>query len=240
MTQLAIQMLGKGPPLVLLHGWGFDSQIWETLIPDLSESYQIFLVDLPGFGRSPTMSWEIFKQVLLAALPRQFMVMGWSLGGLFATKLAREAPERIYQLIQVTSSPYFIQQEDWPGIAHNVLEDFYEKFVSSPQNTRQQFVQAQLPQDTAWLPETQSGLNISGLEAGLATLKYWDLRKDLMQLKMPVAYLFGRLDRIVPYRTMTSLQAICPHFHYTLLPQSGHMPFLSHRGVFMRWLKEVA
>lgn len=240
MTQLAIQILGHGPPLVLFHGWGFDSQIWQTLVPELSQSYQVFLVDLPGFGCSPTMSWEMFKSALLAALPRQFMVMGWSLGGLFATRLASEAPERIQQLIQVTSSPYFIQEEDWPGIAPHVLEDFYEKLVTSPQITRQQFVHAQLPSDTTWISDIQQSPNLSGLEAGLSILKNWDLRANLMQLKMPVTYLFGRLDRIVPYKTMASLQVICPHFHYTLLPHSGHMPFLSHRSEFMGWLKEVA
>ena len=240
MTQLAIQILGQGRPLVLFHGWGFDSQIWDTLVPNLSETYQIFLVDLPGFGCSPTMSWEMFKQVLLSALPREFIVLGWSLGGLFAARLASEAPERIQQLIQVTSSPYFIKEEDWPGITPHVLESFYEQFVTSPQITRQQFVQAQLPRDTTWIPDTQHKPNISGLEAGLSILKNWDLRDNLMQLKMPVAYLFGRLDRIVPYKTMASLQAICPQFHYTLLSHSGHMPFLSHRSDFMGWLKEVA
>ncbi|HAT9096795.1 TPA: pimelyl-ACP methyl ester esterase, partial [Legionella pneumophila subsp. pneumophila] len=35
---------GQGMPLVLFHGWGFDSQIWQPIIPYLKPKYQIILV----------------------------------------------------------------------------------------------------------------------------------------------------------------------------------------------------
>lgn len=56
---------GQGMPLVLFHGWGFDSQIWQPIIPYLKPKYQIILVDLPGFGLTPMMDWESFKRICL-------------------------------------------------------------------------------------------------------------------------------------------------------------------------------
>lgn len=84
MPELNIQNYGTGHPIVWLHGWGFDSQIWSDILPHLlalPSQYQIFLVDLPGFGSSSCMSWSTFKSTLLSQLPTQFTLLGWSLGG---------------------------------------------------------------------------------------------------------------------------------------------------------------
>ena len=241
MSQIAIQVYGQGAPMVLLHGWGFDSQIWQVVLTDLlTLPYQIYLVDLPGFGGSPKMGWGDFKQQLLSQLPAQFIMGGWSLGGLFATRLASEDPQRVLKLLQINSSPYFIQTEDWAGIAPEILDDFYHRFVTAPHLTRQKFVQTQLPSGESWEIPEQPAINISGLEDGLSVLKHWDLRDSLGRLTMPVAYLFGRLDRIVSHRVLDYLQERYPQFSYTLLARSGHMPFLSHRAAFIEWIREVA
>ncbi|MEI6095176.1 MAG: alpha/beta fold hydrolase [Gammaproteobacteria bacterium] len=241
MTKIAIQIYGQGTPMVLFHGWGFDSQIWHSVLPDLlTLPYQIYLVDLPGFGGSSEMDWDNFKLQLLANLPEQFIVGGWSLGGLFATRLASEEPQRVLKLLQITSSPYFIQTENWAGIMPEILDDFYHQFMTAPQPTRQKFVQTQLPSGEVWEMPEQSDINISGLEDGLSVLKHWDLRDSLEHLSMPVAYLFGRLDRIVSHRVLDYLKLRYPQFNYTLLARSGHMPFLSHRAAFIEWIREVA
>lgn len=246
MNSLAIQTYGAGSPVVLFHGWGFDSHIWDTLIPDLLElphAYQIILVDLPGFGQSPLLSWSDFKQQLFAAVPRPFSVLAWSLGGLFATRLAKEAPDKIKKLLLVASTPYFMQAPNWVGIAPETLNDFYQQLISTPQITRQQFIRSQLPADMyaeeTPLAPVDSKLFL-GLHEGLLILKHWDLRRYLSQLTMPVAYLFGRLDRIVSHKTLGILQDTFPQFHYSLLPHAGHMPFLSHRTGFIHWFKEHA
>ena len=46
------QTTGNGPDVVLLHGWGMNSDIWEDVIEELAGSYRITVVDLPGHGRS--------------------------------------------------------------------------------------------------------------------------------------------------------------------------------------------
>lgn len=237
---VAIQSFGQGRPLVLMHGWGFDSNIWHKLIPELlALSYQIYAVDLPGFGDSALVDWNEFKQQLFTRLPKQFVVAGWSLGGLYATRLAAEAPDRVLKLLNIATSPYFIQTPDWIGIQAKTLDDFYQQLAEDPLDVRRKFVQAQLPIGQEWDIKAEAAIHVAALQTGLSVLKTWDLRDTLRQLRMPVAYLLGRLDRIVPYKILDNLQVNYPHFHYTVLPRAGHMPFLSHGPAFLNWIQEV-
>ncbi len=61
-------------------------------------------------------AWNQFEKKLLDILPPSFNLIGWSLGGLLATRIALTTPARIIKLMNVTSSPYFIKEGDWPGI----------------------------------------------------------------------------------------------------------------------------
>src|SRR3990167_6159175 len=98
------------PSLVFLHGWGFDHHIWHPLVDKMSHhDYpgDYYLVDLPGFGQSPMMDWDAFKTALMTQCPGQWILIGWSLGGLLATRLALEIPQRVTRLINVASIPRF-------------------------------------------------------------------------------------------------------------------------------------
>jgi pimeloyl-ACP methyl ester carboxylesterase len=44
--------VGQGQTLVLLHGWGFNSELFNTLIEQYKNQYRITVIDLPGHGRS--------------------------------------------------------------------------------------------------------------------------------------------------------------------------------------------
>lgn len=212
-------------PCVLLHGWAFDHRIWLTFIENLKEKYTFYLVDLPGFGKTPLLDWEQFKTELLAALPQQFALCGWSLGGLYSCKLALEAPSRISHLLHITSSPYFLAELAWPGISESILNNFYEGLSHNPQKVYRDFMEIQkinLP------PEQQGLFSKEGLAQGLVHLKCWDFRSQLHALNMPVGYIFGRLDAIVNYRTLNALQLTHPHFSYFSIKKAAHFPFLSH------------
>ena len=46
------QETGSGRPLILLHGWGQDVSSFWGLVPLLKNKFRLYLIDLPGFGRS--------------------------------------------------------------------------------------------------------------------------------------------------------------------------------------------
>ncbi|KTD23436.1 biotin operon repressor and biotin [Legionella lansingensis] len=245
--KLNIERRGKGRPLVFFHGWGFDHRVWLPLATALETQYSLYLVDLPGFGLSSPMSWSDFKDRLLQQLPKQFVIIGWSMGGLFATKLAIEASEHIMHLINVASSPRFIKNENWPGIEKRVFSTFFKNLATNPQQTISEFIHLQLRTSRLHCSKYQKNNyhpiefqpQPEHLKTGLEILATWDLRHALHDFHKPASYLFGRLDAITPVATMDTMQQLYPAFNYVMLAKAAHMPFLSHQHEFIKCLEQL-
>ena len=103
-----VHITGKGPNLVLLHGWGLHGGIWQTVLPQLEQKFTVYNVDLPGFGRSkfkdedcqPDYDINYLIEAVAQVLPDKFFLMGWSLGGVVATALAIQFASKIEKLIK--------------------------------------------------------------------------------------------------------------------------------------------
>ncbi|MFC3907544.1 alpha/beta fold hydrolase [Legionella dresdenensis] len=233
---LSIKTLGNGKPLVFFHGWGFDHSIWLPLAEAIKDKFSVYLVDLPGFGQSSTMEWGDFKTMLLDRLPEKFSLVGWSMGGLYATRFALEESERVSHLINVASSPCFLKNDDWPGVERRMFENFYANLVSNPEAAAVEFVNLQLQnqiyQNTVhFLPSSEA------LKNGLKALAEWDLRDLLKHYQKPVSYVFGRLDSITPRATMLAMKKLFPSFDYALFRRAAHLPFLSHQNEFIEHIE---
>lgn len=235
---LHIDIRGKGWPLVLLHGWGFDHKIWLQLADLIGKKFRLYLVDLPGFGLSPLVPWGTFKESLLQQLPEQFAIAGWSMGGLFATRLALEASERVTHLLNITSSPRFIKENDWPGVEQSIFDGFFKNLTADPQGTITQFVGLQLKNQNYEYSQTLMPAPTS-LQAGLNVLANWDLREPLRFFTKPTCFMFGHLDAITPRTTMAIMQKIYPNFDYVMFARAAHMPFMSHQDEFIKILEHL-
>lgn len=232
-----INISGQGKPLVFFHGWGFDHQIWLGLVASLESRFQLFLVDLPGFGQSELVSWDEFKAQLFTVLPEKFSLIGWSMGGLYASRLAIEASERVSHLVNVASSPYFIKEENWPGVDPLVFKQFFTSLKNNSRQALSDFIALQLrKQDYDYSHSLLPA--VASLYAGLEILASWDLREQLKGLNAAVCYIFGGLDAITPRSTLTAMRQQYPQFSYQLLPKAAHMPFLSHQLEFIEILEE--
>jgi len=120
MATLHWQTEGEGEQeIVLLHGWGLNAQVWNSIVPRLAPHFRLHRADLPGFGQSqgfgPMPLAEMAAEVLARA-PQNAIWLGWSLGGLVASQIALTHPERVTALVSLSSSPCFQAQETWPGI----------------------------------------------------------------------------------------------------------------------------
>lgn len=84
--------VGKGKPIVLLHGWEDDSQTFMPLIEKLKQSYQVYALDFPGFGgtQRPSKEWDLgdyadfMKHWLDKLKLKPFALIGHSNGGAVA------------------------------------------------------------------------------------------------------------------------------------------------------------
>ena len=101
---LHYEMRGKGPAVVLIHGWGVDLESWHFLFPDLADNYTVIRYDRRGYGksdRSPDVSLDPIDLCnLLDTLKiEQAVIIGHSQGGEVALRFALSFPERTRGLV---------------------------------------------------------------------------------------------------------------------------------------------
>jgi pimeloyl-ACP methyl ester carboxylesterase len=101
------QKVGKGKDLVMIHGWKQDASTWWGVVDLLKDDFTLWLLDLPGFGRSD-MPKKPFKMLNFAETVEGFInaqklnkpiLLGHSLGGRTGIKLAASYPDLLGKLI---------------------------------------------------------------------------------------------------------------------------------------------
>lgn len=108
------EVLGRGRPVILLHGMIGSWRYWVPLLQRLQQSYRLYALDLFGFGDS-SKSAAHFSLEQQAALVQAFMeelglpkaaFIGHGLGALVAVEFARQHPDKVARLLMV-SAPLF-------------------------------------------------------------------------------------------------------------------------------------
>jgi len=239
---------GQGPDVILVHGWGLHSGIWETIYWDLREHFRVTLVDLPGFGRSPMPNGDYDFEMLVEQLSHipveSAHWLGWSLGGLVATEFAIRYPERVKSLITVASNPRFVQQDDWQtGMRADLMDNFCSYLEEDYEGTLIRFLAIQAmgsetaKEDIKALKETvfiHGQPHVKALRGGLEILNQVDLRTRLPELSgKPVLRIYGRLDSLVPAKTADAVKEHLPESEHVILRKASHAPFLSHKDEFL-------
>jgi pimeloyl-ACP methyl ester carboxylesterase len=99
---------GEGPPLLLLHGLAASARWWTRVVPTLSASHRVHAVDLPSFGesgRGVRFHLERVPEQLIALMDESGItrasIVGHSMGGLIAARMAAEHPDRVDRLVLV-------------------------------------------------------------------------------------------------------------------------------------------
>ncbi|OBF86152.1 hydrolase [Mycobacterium sp. 852002-51163_SCH5372311] len=108
---------GQRPRIIFLHGGGQNAHTWDTVIVGLGEP--ALAVDLPGHGHSawredgdysPQHNAAALEPVLQQLAPDAELVVGMSLGGLTAIRLAAQAPDLVNELVLIDVTPSALQR----------------------------------------------------------------------------------------------------------------------------------
>jgi len=244
---LYVETVGKGFPLVMLHGWGMHGGIWDDCVPELAARWRVVRPDLPGHGRSHRLTGAADLDALVESVashcPREMMLLGWSLGGLVAMRMARQLPRRIRRLVLVAATPRFVSGPGWPcGVAPSVLESFGDGLSGDYRRTVRDFLTLQVRGDER-APELLKDLKARvfahgdpdplALRQGLSLLAESDLREDLQGIDQPTLVISGDRDRITPLEAGRRTAEAVARARLVCIEGASHAPFLSHRSEFL-------
>lgn len=122
---IACQIGGTGPPLLLLHGFPQTKAIWHRIAPKLAKEYSVIACDLRGYGASSMphgqadhstyskRSMACDQHALMQALGhKQFFLLGHDRGARVSHRLAMDFPESVLRLMVLDISPTLTMYEN--------------------------------------------------------------------------------------------------------------------------------
>lgn len=225
------------PLLVLIHGWGFDSGVFKSLIGIVEHRFRIQTIDLPGYGDQKLVGKSSLSDLALFVsdqVSETAIFLGWSMGGLLALELAKNHPEKVKSLILMTSTPCFAKKENWlQAMDRSILENFVSAYNKEPEQTLDRFsylASEGNKNPRNWIRELKklsSKVAPIVLEQGLQVLLNTDLRENLKDLKIPTLMIFGEKDSLVPVGAEKEIGLLNRKIRTKIIPGSGHTPFLT-------------
>ncbi|MBD3754089.1 MAG: alpha/beta fold hydrolase [Gammaproteobacteria bacterium] len=244
LPSLHCDQFGQGPNLTFIHGWSAQNSVWREWIEHyFAQDYRVTLIELPGAGNSPEIPKpadleQAWVNALYAAMPQPTHLVGWSLGGLLAQKIALQHPHTVLSLTCLASTPRFMQTEGWHWAMNpQLMNDFIQALAKDTAATLQHFWKLQIQgSDGArqliklFMQQMKQRKlpKITSLAQGLQLLKKMDNRTALSQWPGAVLWLLGENDPLIPKEFVTEFSTIQPQAEVCVLQGAAHMPFYSH------------
>lgn len=240
---LSYARVGRGEPLLLLHGIGHHRQAWDPVVDILATEREVIAVDLPGFGASPALPHGLAHDLpttgaALGALCEALEldrphVAGNSLGGLLALELGRERLARSVTALSPAGfwTPAerryaFAVLSGMRRIAERMPLPLVERLARSAAGravlTSTIYARPGRRSPEAVVAETLALAGAAGftetLRAG-ATVRFTD---DVPGIPVTVAW--GARDRLLIPRQGLRAKQIIPRARLVRLPGCGHVP----------------
>ena len=248
---------GKGLPVVFIHGFGEDGNVWKNQIDFLENKFHLIVPDLPGSGKSEMiddMTMEGMSEVIKKICDSESYqvppsggfrgaVIGHSMGGYIALAFAEKYPAYLngFGLFQSTSYP---DTEDKKAARRKGIEFIkahgaFEFLKTSVPNLFSELTKQERP---ALVEQFLNSLHNFKAEALVsyyeAMMKRPDRREVLKNLNVDVLLIAGEYDSAVPLNDCLQ-QAVLPgKLYFHILKKSGHMGMLEQAENSNRLLED--
>ena len=227
--------VGRGEPLVLIHGLGDDHRAWRRALPDLALRHRLILYDLRGHGQSTlgnaNRSLRQLGDDLVALLDsiglERADLAGFSLGGTIAMRLAIDHPERAGRLVLIaTSSRVGRAAAEWYRLRVDMV-DRGDPLLRPTLDRDTADVYAQSPGelDEGLLIRRQSTADPRGYGnacAAMASLNAAPLDPELGTISARTLIVASEKDQHCPPRAGEIIAAGIPGSRLEILPEAGH------------------
>jgi pimeloyl-ACP methyl ester carboxylesterase len=227
------------PTLVMIHGAGGNSQVWQNQIDFLNSSFNTLALDLPGHGDSKDSAKDMITDYtqwlveLLAILFREpIWAMGHSMGGAIIQDLAILYPQLLNGIILVSTGSHFPVD---PMLLEGVKSNFdkaTETFIGY-----------------AYALETERALVKEGerlwKEAGpkvvyddLLACSRFDRNGDLKKINLPCLIIGGDKDILTPRKILEGLNKSIEDSDLVFIPSAGHTVMIENYTAFNQHVRD--
>ncbi len=223
------EVLGRGRPLIFLHGWVGSWRYWIPAMQKTSISFRAYALDLWGFGDTAKglSDYSFDRQVNLVTRflhelgIGKIVLIGHGLGAAVAVQFAQTFPRAVDRLMAVCLpfSYAAINQRlqtadlkeviDWLGSANPALEPAQTEAAKTDPRA---------------------------LTAAVAELEHIDLLRQVNQLPIPSLYVHGAKDPAIAAPLQEQLTGLGTNAHQLTFGESGHFPMLEEQNKFNRLL----
>src|SRR5580693_2729357 len=244
-SAILVETRGHGAPMVFLPGYPLDHRIWAEQLSGLSDTQEVVLIDLPGFGadwRSPapeTLSGysDAVADTLLSGRQHPATIVGHSFGGYIALQMYLDHSELFEHLILVSTRATADTAEQRKNrlatAAH--LESTGEpldveataKALVAERSWEGNSTAARVAKEVV-----TSARSDSAKAALRAMASRPDLTPVLRSVKVPTLVVWGEEDRLIPPKETRALVDGVPQATGIGIPGAGHLSMLEAPGAF--------
>ena len=240
------RIFGKGKPVILLHGFGEDGEIWNNQVNHLKEKYHLIVPDLPGSGKSEMINdmsmsgmADMVEALLSQETKMQVAMIGHSMGGYITLAFAEKYPSRLSAFGLFHSTAYADPEEKKATrkkairfIEEHGPKEFLQTTIP---NLFGPGSKSLVPGFLKALPNFSAAALVSYYEAMMARP---DRTAVLSNVKIPILFIFGEHDTAVSISDGLK-QCHLPEMSYIhILNDSGHMGMIEETDKSNRILDE--
>lgn len=240
-----VKLVGKGPPMLFLHGFGCDQNMWRLLAPHFSETHTCILMDLVGSGGSDLSAYSPSKyasldgyaadvcEVLAEVATAPAICVGHSVSAMIGLLANLACPDAFLAQVMVGPSPCYINDGDYVGgfdrrDIDGLLETLESNYLGWSSNMAPAIMGApDQPELSVELTNSfcRTDPQIARQFARVTFLS--DLRAQLPRLQAPTLVLQCTDDLIAPRSVGEYLRQHIPDCSLQLIDNVGHCPHLS-------------
>lgn len=249
---LHYESIGRGQPIILLHGWINSWDVWRDSMIALAKTgrYRVYALDFWGFGDSAkgaSTPSETFQIASYVAMVHQFMttlgmrhapIVGHSMGGTVALSMTLAYPDRV-QKVAVVGSPivgtslnFFLQLAGYGMIAKLIW-----RYPFMLDTTMRILLAGDSKKVRNMIFRDVQRTTIESFFRSIGDLRETDLRGQLNTIKIPTLGIYGVKDNIVSPSNANLLQKGVESPQLAMMQRSRHFPMLDEPELFIETLQ---
>lgn len=235
-----------GRPLVLVHGFGCDSEVWRFLVPHLVEHYRLITLDLVGAGSSDRAAYDPERYDSLSGYAEDLVelcdamelenavLVGHSVSAMTVVLAAVDLTERVTALVLVAPSPRYLDDEAEGYVGgftrtdvDGLLDALEANWFGWAESMAPMIMGPGEPDLAKELASTFCRLE-PRVAAQFAEVTFLsDHRADLSRVDVPALVLQCSEDALAPVSVGEYVTARLPHGSLRVLRATGHCPHMS-------------